>query len=218
MGQTIDQVLSNGVRAGYREVLRIKVDFVAGNAVADVGYWLSESDRTGGAPVVSFDYPLIPLAELQASLQSAADTENAVGAFLAAQQAESLEGAQQRARDVIDAAAGTARARFVTVAPGQDGTYAFKFAQAEAYLAAGAPEDATAYPWVALEAQETGKTPAEAAQRIVATGTPWTTTIGPLIESKRVGFKDKITAATTVDAVLDLMREGLSALDAIRPA
>jgi hypothetical protein len=217
MAQAIDLVLPNNMRAGWRKVLRAKLDFVStpsGTLEADVAYWSSQADCEAGVPPAWIDYPRVPLTEMPVGL--GADVETAIGAYLASQ-AETLDGVKQRACDVIDAAAGAARGRFVTTTPMQDGTYTLKFAQAEAYLAAGAPEDASAYPWIALEAQETGKTPAEAAQRIFDTGTPWTTTIGPLIESKRVGFKDKVTAAETVDAVLDFMREGLSVLNGIRP-
>jgi hypothetical protein len=217
MAQAVDQVLPNNVRVGWRKVLRAKLDFVSspeGTLEADVAYWISQADSEAGVPPTWIDYPRVPLSEMPIGL--GADVETAIGAYLASQ-AETIDGVKQRACDVIDAAAGAARARFVTTTPMQDGTYTLKFAQAEAYLAAGAPADASPFPWIALEAQETGRTPAEAAQRFVDTGTPWTMTIGPLIESKRVGFKDKVTAAETVDAALDFMREGLSALDAIRP-
>ena len=217
MAQAVDLVLPNNIRVRWRKVLRAKLDFVSapgGTLEADVAYWISQADCDAGVPPTWIDYPRVPLSEMPVGL--GADIETAIGAYLASQ-AETIEGVKQRACDVIDAAAVAARQRFVTTTPMQDGTYTLKFAQAEAYLAAGAPADASAYPWIALEAQETGRTPAEAAQRFVDTGTPWTMTIGPLIESKRVGFKDKVSAAETIDAALDFMREGLSALDAIRP-
>ena len=139
----------------------------------------------------------------------------AIGAYLASQ-SETLPDVQQRGCDVIDAAAGAARARFVTIAPAQDSTYTAKYAQAQAYIAAGSPDDASAYPWIAGEATATGKSPKETAEIIVAAGDKWANVIGPKIEGLRIATKEKISAATTVDAALDAMREGLVSLQAIQ--
>ena len=45
-----------------------------------------------------------------------------------------------------------ARARYITIAPGQDATYAAKYADAAAYAAAGYPADTSNYPWIEAEA------------------------------------------------------------------
>ena len=104
----------------------------------------------------------------------------------------------------------------MTVSSAQDSTYTAKYAQAQAYIAAGSPDDASAYPWIAAEATATGKTSKETAEIIVAAGDKWANEIGPKIEGLRISTKDKISAATTVDAALDAMREGLASLQAIQ--
>ena len=78
--------------------------------------------------------------------------------------------ARRNARDSIDTAAGMARARYITIAPGQDATYAAKYADAAAYAAAGYPADTSNYPWIEAEASQTGLTPDAAAFRIKTTG------------------------------------------------
>lgn len=213
MASTCDVVLPNGVRCLAREILRAKIDFRAGTLEADVAYWQSAADQANGIPPVGMDYPRVPLSEMPAALSG--DIESAIGVYLASQ-SETLAGVQQRGCDVIDAAAGAARARFVTVSSAQDSTYTAKYAQAQAYIAAGSPDDASAYSWIAAEATATGKTPKETAEIIVAAGDKWANEIGPKIEGTRIAAKDKISASTTVDAALDAMREGLATLQAIQ--
>ena len=103
----------------------------------------------------------------------------------------------------IDTAAGAARARYITVAVGQDATYAAKYQNACAYRAAGyLPADATGFPWVQGEAAGTGVTPSAAAAGILAAGDLWNNTKGPQIEGIRIGGKAALSSLTTIAAVL----------------
>lgn len=114
----------------------------------------------------------------------------------------------------IDAAAGRARSRYLTTVPGQEATYAAKYAQAQAYIVAGYPA-ATPYPWIAQEASRTGLTPTQAADRIKATGDGWANVIGPAIEGLRIGGKDGLAALLTISDVLTHCRNVIAALDAV---
>ncbi|RME58088.1 hypothetical protein D6779_07220, partial [Candidatus Parcubacteria bacterium] len=69
-----------------------------------------------------------------------------------------LPHARAEAEKMIDEAAGQARARYITVAPGQEATYVEKARQAEAFKAAGypTPVDVNLYPLIDAEVQATG--------------------------------------------------------------
>jgi hypothetical protein len=75
---------------------------------------------------------------------------------IAEYQPPSLSDYKEAAKDAIDRAAGRARARYITVAPGQEATYQAKAAEADAYVAAGRPSDTTPYPILTAEAQVRG--------------------------------------------------------------
>lgn len=107
------------------------------------------------------------------------------------------EAYKREARRQIDAAAGRARARYITVSPGQDATYIAKYDQAQRYLAAGPAVILSDYPWVEVEAQATGVSGTEAATRIKALGDAWANVIGPAIEGRRIAGKDGIMPLTT---------------------
>lgn len=124
------------------------------------------------------------------------------------------------ARRRIDAAAGQACMRFVTVAPAQDARYTAKYASAQAFIAAGYPTDASAYPWISRQATHTGQTAAQVADEIIAVGDPWHDLVGPEIEAVRIAGKRAIAALgpnptrAAVDAVVTAT---LAALAAIQP-
>ena len=109
--------------------------------------------------------------------------------------------ARRNARDSIDTAAGMARARYITIAPGQDATYAAKYADAAAYAAAGYPADTSNYPWIEAEASQTGLTPDAAAFRIKTTGDFWGRVKGPQIEAARIAGKDALQGMETVEQI-----------------
>ena len=119
------------------------------------------------------------------------------------------------AKDSIDAAAGRARARYLTIASGQDATYSAKYADAKAYITAGYPADATNYPWVKAEAAASGLATQQAADRIKQTGDGWAISIGPHIEGTRIGGKDKLAGLTTIADVIASAYETRTTLDAI---
>ena len=119
------------------------------------------------------------------------------------------------AADQIDAAAGRARARYLTTVPGQEATYTAKYAQAQAYIAAGYPADAAPYPWIAQESLRTGLTHTQAADRIKATGDIWANLVGPAIEGLRIGGKDGLPSLLTIADVLTHEKSVVAALDSL---
>ena len=114
-----------------------------------------------------------------------------------------VDAARSWARDQIDAAAGAARGRYITITGGQDATYAAKYADALAFARAGYPADQVhLYPWVQAEAAAISGTPAEAADEIRANGDPWNAMLGPAIESLRIGGKRTLVDLDDVGAVV----------------
>lgn len=113
----------------------------------------------------------------------------------------------------IDAAAGAARARYITVTAGQAETYAAKAGCAQAYKDAGYPLpcDAAAYPWIAAEAEATGTTPRARADFILATRDAWTAK-GVEIEAARMGWKAAIEAKATNAEVVRARLDAVAAL------
>lgn len=116
----------------------------------------------------------------------------------------------------IDAAAGRARSRYITTAPGQSETYTAKYQEALAFIAAGYPPDLTSYPFVAGESQpHTWMTPTQAATRIVAIGGYWREVIGPAIEAARVNGKDALDALDDLTAIEAHVTAVLSTLETV---
>jgi hypothetical protein len=126
-----------------------------------------------------------------------------------------LAAAKAAARDAIDQAAGAARSRYITTVHGQEATYIAKYQQALEYVAAGYPTDVSDYPWIAAEAEHTGLTPRQCADRCKEMGDAWANAIGPAIEGLRIGGKDHVTAAVTVVEVNRITGESIAALDAV---
>ena len=106
----------------------------------------------------------------------------------------------------IDAAAASARGRFITTTAGQDATYRAKYEEAARYIAAGYPADMSAYPWVAAESGRSGMAPRAAADRIKQRGDVWNRVVGPAIEGCRIAGKSSVAAVTTVAAVARAVR------------
>ena len=125
------------------------------------------------------------------------------------------EAYKREARRQIDEAAGRARARYITVAPGQDATYQAKYLQALSYVAAGYPAAATPYPWIASEAAATGLTVTQTADRIKALGDAWAGVIGPAIEGARIAGKDALEPLTTRAEVQSAVAAARATLGAI---
>ena len=114
----------------------------------------------------------------------------------------------------INDAVGAARGRWLTLAAGQEITYASKRADALAYAAAGYPENATPFVWVVAEASARGITPAQAADFILATAAAWASK-GAAIEGARQAAKLAIKSATNgaeIYAAESTFRDALAAL------
>jgi hypothetical protein len=100
----------------------------------------------------------------------------------------------------IDAAAGRARARYITVAPGQEATYQAKAAEADAYVAAGRPADTSAYPILTAEAQVRSIDVSQLADLVRETRDQWVQFVS-VVEALRIGGKLAVDAATDHVAV-----------------
>lgn len=110
------------------------------------------------------------------------------------------------AKAAIDAEAGTARARYITTAIGQEATYLLKAADADRYKAAGYPAAQIAiYQWVLARAKVMNVSPAAAdyqaaADLIIATRDAWISK-GSAIEEARERGKAAVSAAVDVAGV-----------------
>ena len=106
----------------------------------------------------------------------------------------------------IDAAAGTARARYITTADGQGATYLLKAADADRYKAAGYPAAQIAsYPWVLAKARAMVAAPAAAdyqaaADLIIGRRDAWIVK-GAAIEEARERGKAAVASALDMAGV-----------------
>lgn len=103
----------------------------------------------------------------------------------------------------IDAAAGRARAQFITVAPGQEMTYLEKVIQARAYGADLDP-DVEDYPLLYGEIGITGESAAEVAGVILGRYALWQQ-IGAVIEATRLTAKRDVAAAEDAAGILTIL-------------
>jgi len=124
---------------------------------------------------------------------------------------ETLQAANIWAIDEIDTAAGAARARYLTIAPGQEITYYVKYQQALSYISAGRPEDTSGYPWLV----QAGVSPSDNATIIKAVGDVWYLTLGPLIEGLRMAGKTALPDIETITGVVSHTRSVVAALSAV---
>jgi hypothetical protein len=125
-----------------------------------------------------------------------------------------LDEAVEAMKAEIDKAAGIARNKYITFGPGQAETYLSKSENAKAYIASGCPENLTDYPWVEADAEAYELTPAEAAAHIISSKNAWST-LGVAIEKVRLGYKHRITKATTSAQVISLANEAIEKLEQI---
>lgn len=98
----------------------------------------------------------------------------------------------------IDSAAGAARARYITVAPGQEATYQAKSVEAESYIAAGRPADATPYPILSAEAAVRGISVSDIADMVIGVRDQWTG-IAAQIEAQRISGRLGVEAAAAAE-------------------
>jgi len=125
-----------------------------------------------------------------------------------------IDGAKAAAAKQIDAAAGRARARYLTVTEGQESVYQAKYADALAFVRAGCPADQVdVYPWIKVEAEATGQSYDVVANTIKAKGDPWHMETGPTIEGLRMGGKRALQDLADIGAVVAHARAVVQQLD-----
>lgn len=119
-----------------------------------------------------------------------------------------------QAKGEIDTFAGAARSRYITIAPGQEATYQLKANEAEAYVAAGRPEDTTDYPLLTAEANMRGVMVSELADMILSIRAQWVQKAAA-IETIRLSGKLAVDAATTHEEVDQAKQTVLDQLRAV---
>jgi len=125
--------------------------------------------------------------------------------------------AKKAAKASVDAAAGAASTKYITVGDGQEGRYQLKAQQADAYKAAGYPADTSPYPMVQAEADATGASPQAACDNIISIRDQWVT-VAAKIEKERIAGKlaiDTLPAAATLSDIKAARDAATTALDGI---
>jgi hypothetical protein len=125
-----------------------------------------------------------------------------------------LDKQKAESSQLLDDCAGEARARYITVAPGQDAVYIKKEEQSQKYKDAGYPADETGYELVTAQKNADSSTATEAADYILATAASWKI-LAANIEELRMSYKNQIAAAVDVNSVIALANKGKALLDAI---
>lgn len=126
-----------------------------------------------------------------------------------------VEEAQEAAKSAIDVAAGSARARYVTVTPGQAEVYVEKGKQAQEFKDASYPADETGYEFITAEKNAQGVTATVAADTILATAAGWKA-IAANIEEIRLDYKNQVGAELAdVKVIKALGNKAIALLNAI---
>lgn len=128
--------------------------------------------------------------------------------------ARDLNDAKTDGKLTIDGAAGRARSRYITTAPGQEMTYLEKADQAADYVTAGYPADTSNYPFIQAEMNATGKSKEDAADDILTQKSAWIT-VGVQIEEHRLGGKGAVDAAIDLAGVDSAVAAAVALLDAV---
>lgn len=148
---------------------------------------------------VGASYRVLQGVTLALTVDQCAECEsyaNANVSSAAAPAGETLAQLQARLCNDIDLRAGQIRQKYITSVPGQDATYQAKLAEANSYIAAGSPADASSYPYINNEAQQKNAAPATIANLYISTNNQWTSINAP-IEGIRTAGKDNVNNATT---------------------
>ncbi|WP_296699755.1 hypothetical protein [Thiocapsa sp. UBA6158] len=124
-----------------------------------------------------------------------------------------LEVARDTALAAIDQAAGAVRARYITVAPGQDLTYQRKSAEVAAWLAAADPAPAD-YPILHAEASACAMPMADVVADALAAEEAWTL-VGAAIEGRRMAGKRAVRAATDLPAITAARDAAIDAINTL---
>lgn len=119
---------------------------------------------------------------------------------------------RSEALSAIDIAAGVARAKYITVSPGQAETYILKAQQAAAYKASGYSGNVPVL--VQVEADVMGQTGQDAAESILAQQAAWEA-VGAEIERARRAGKIAVGAATDAAAAVAARDAAIAALQAL---
>lgn len=143
-------------------------------------------------------------------LQVMGTTQERLDAAVAAY--DPLPEIRARAAADIDAAAGAARARYITIAPGQEATYLLKAQQARDFQAAGHAGPVPSL--VQAEADATGETAEAACERIRAEEAAWVAKAAQIEAVRRRG-KIQVAAAADVAAVAAVREAFLAELAAL---
>jgi len=122
-----------------------------------------------------------------------------------------LPDTQATAKNAIDQAAGETRARYITVAPGQDAVYALKLDECKRYAAAGYPEDLTGWDFVAAEAAANSCSGKTACDEVLFIASQWSK-LAAGIEMIRRGAIAKITSLTDVATIEATVRVAINQL------
>lgn len=124
-----------------------------------------------------------------------------------------IDNAKMAAKMAIDNAAGAARARYITVAPGQEAVYLLKDREAREYAAAGYPASPVP-PLVQADADALGLSPRAAADAIIAQADAWIGIAAQIERERRKGKAD--VAAAADDAAVTAARDAaIAALGAL---
>ena len=116
----------------------------------------------------------------------------------------------------IDAAAGTARLRYISDVAGQQAVDIIKLDEARVYLNAVASDSKAPVPaHIDAEAKGVKDSPADVAQMIIDTAAQWNGVISPAIEGTRRGYREKMAGAETPADVAAVRDAALAALAAI---
>lgn len=140
-----------------------------------------------------------PLSEPDAPPPLVAPTAQ-TPAQVAAAEAQRLADVKLHCLERIDAAAGRARARYITISPGQEATYLRKVQQAESWQAAGFVGSAPSF--VQAEIDATGQTGQQAVAAILAQQAAWDVKGGQIESARRTA---KVAVVAWVGSVPDLI-------------
>jgi len=124
-----------------------------------------------------------------------------------------LDALRADAKARIDQAAGRARARYITTAPGQEAVYLLKERQAREFAAAGYPK-ASVPPLIQADVDAGAGTAQAAADAIIAQADAWIALAARIEQARRAGKAavDAATDSAAIDAAVDAAITQLNAI------
>jgi len=118
------------------------------------------------------------------------------------------------AKKEIDDCAGDARARYITISPGQSAVYIEKEKQSQTFKDSGYPADETGYEFVTAEKNAQGVSSTVAADTVLAMAGGWKL-LAATIEETRLSYKNQVAAAPDVNTVIALKNKARAILNSI---